>query len=65
LLYRSERIIKDGESQNYNGNFVTLRVRHGANVFLFSGDNHGIAGVAKFAIVSSLKEYDTLSSPMS
>lgn len=32
----------------YNSNSIVLRVRHGANVFLFPGDNHGIAGLAKF-----------------
>lgn len=90
-LMRSTSASKDVEPYNYNGNSVVLRVRHGSNVFLFPGDNHGIAGVAKlvapekiqcdllvvphhglnsnatmaaatkpkFAIVSSLEQYDT------
>lgn len=54
-LFRSERISKDGEPYNYNANSVVLRIRHGANVFLFPGDNHGIAGIAKFMDPEKLK----------
>ena len=61
-LYRSTRITKDGEPYNYNANSVVLRVRHGANVFLFPGDNHGIAGLAKFMDPEKLK-CDLLVSP--
>jgi len=61
-LLRSERITKDGEPYNYNANSVVLRVRHGANVFLFPGDNHGIAGLAKFMDPEKLK-CDLLVSP--
>jgi competence protein ComEC len=38
----------------YNGNSIVLRVRHGRNVFLFPGDNHGIAGMAKLADAEKL-----------
>lgn len=31
----------------YNSNSIVLRVRHGANVLLFPGDNHGIVDLAK------------------
>jgi len=54
-LMRSNPIGKDGEPYNYNGNSVVLRVRHGTNVFLFPGDNHGIAGVAKFVDPEKIK----------
>ena len=37
-------------------------MRHGANVFLFPGDNHGIAGLAKFMDPEKLK-CDLLVSP--
>ncbi|MEP7361894.1 MAG: MBL fold metallo-hydrolase [Acidobacteriota bacterium] len=40
-LYRPDPEKKD--SALYNSNSIVLRVRHGANVFLFPGDNHGIA----------------------
>lgn len=39
----------------YNANSVVLRVRHGANVFLFPGDNHGIAALGKFVDPEKLK----------
>lgn len=39
----------------YNSNSIVLRVRHGVNVFLFPGDNHGIAGLAKFVDPEKLK----------
>lgn len=45
-LYRPDPTRKD--DQLYNANSVVLRVRHGANVFIFPGDHHGIAGVARF-----------------
>lgn len=54
-LLRSNPVGKDGEPYNYNGNSVALRVRHGTNVFLFPGDNHGIAGVAKFVDPEKIK----------
>ena len=31
----------------YNANSIVLRVRHGANVFLFPGDQHGLVNMAK------------------
>ena len=40
-LYRPDPAKKDDAL--YNGNSVVLRVKHGANVFLFPGDCHGIA----------------------
>lgn len=39
----------------YNSNSIVLRVRHGTNVFLFPGDHHGIAGLAKFVTPEKLK----------
>jgi len=45
-LHRPDPTKKDDAL--YNGNSVVLRVRHGVNVFLFPGDNHGLAGMAKF-----------------
>lgn len=52
-LYRPDPSRKDDAL--YNVNSVVLRVRHGANVFLFPGDNHGIAGLAKFMDSEKLK----------
>jgi competence protein ComEC len=52
-LHRPDPTRTDGAL--YNGNSVVLRVRHGANVFLFPGDNHGIAGLAKFMDPEKLK----------
>ena len=39
----------------YNANSIVLRVRHGNNVFMFPGDNHGIAGMAKFVGAEKVK----------
>ena len=52
-LHRPDPTKKD--DQLYNANSVVLRVRHGAIVFLFPGDNHGIAGVAKFVDPEKVK----------
>ncbi len=39
----------------YNANSIVMRVQHGSNVFLFPGDNHGIAGMAKLTDAEMLK----------
>ena len=39
----------------YNANSIVLRVRHGSNVFMFPGDNHGISGMAKRVDPEKLK----------
>ena len=52
-LHRPDPTKKD--DQLYNGNSVGLRVRHGANVLLFPGDNHGLAGMAKLMDPEKLK----------
>jgi competence protein ComEC len=39
----------------YNSNSIVLRVRHGSIVYLFPGDNHGIAGLGKFVAPEKLK----------
>lgn len=54
-LYWRDPTRKDNASFNYNGNSVVLRIRHGVNVLLFPGDNHGIAGLAKFMAPEKLK----------
>ncbi len=43
VLYRPDPSKQDGAL--YNTNSIVLRVRHGANVFLFPGDCHGISGL--------------------
>ena len=52
-LHRPDPSKKDEDL--YNSKSIVLRVRHGANVFIFPGDNHGIAGTAKFVGAEKLK----------
>ncbi len=52
-LYRPDP--KQPDDRLYNVNAVVLRVRHGANVFLFPGGHHGLVGLAKFVGAEKLK----------
>lgn len=52
-LFRSES--KTDDHELYNCNSLVLRVRHGANVLLFPGDNHALANTAKAVGAEKLK----------
>ncbi|WP_414661739.1 ComEC/Rec2 family competence protein [Horticoccus sp. 23ND18S-11] len=52
-LHRPDPTKKD--DQLYNANSVVLRLQHGANVFLFPGDNHGLTSTATVIDPATLK----------
>lgn len=52
-LHRPDPLRKDDAL--YNANSVVLRVQYGTKVFLFPGDNHGLAGMAKIVDPEKLK----------